>query len=485
MSVPATRHEEAPFWHWWRVWVRATAVVLTSGVAGASLVALSWRFEGAGPLVLLGIALVPFVAFLIAADPRVALFIILAVLPFSSRMPEIVIPRLELIPLNPLELSVIFAVIAIAVLRIASERAPLRWFPELWIGVAIFGWSLITLRDAADLSLGLKQVGALALGVFLIAAVASVTESSRDLRAIATALVLLGAAIATYAFVTGTAPQARAGGAGIAGRFEGSFDQPNQLGSFAALTLFVAIGLGLGARTRGGRLFGWGAAVLITGSVLFSLSRGAWIGTALGGLYLLLVLPRARRTLLLLLIPFLAVALTVGPSIRSAPQVQVVGERLSAFTAVNPYDDRPAIYREARRQIEQEPITGHGPGSFPVVSERPISEATTTSAKHGHNIWLTWAAEMGLPAALLITILMVALGTRARRAARFARSVGDVRQRGLVAGITASLITVAGQGVFDYTWRDLAILFSICIVAGLLLSAGRLEEEEPSEQLAY
>jgi O-antigen ligase len=220
-----------------------------------------------------------------------------------------------------------------------------------------------------------------------------------------------------------------------------------------------------------------GGALAMLG-LLLSLSRGSWIGFVFGVVVLLVKLPEARRALLALSIPLVAVALLVGAFAPTSPQVEVVGQRLQSISGErNPYDDRPAIWREARRQIETDPLTGHGPGSFPVASARATSASRTTTAEHAHNLALTWGAEAGLPAVAIAVGFAAHIHWRTRRLVRRA----DLRsERAVVAGVVAALTGVLGQGIVDYTLHNSVILVVLFALIGAALAFDRAKPSYPN-----
>jgi putative inorganic carbon (hco3(-)) transporter len=232
----------------------------------------------------------------------------------------------------------------------------------------------------------------------------------------------------------------------------------------------VAAGLGFGARSLRTSVVAFAAVPLLLAGLALSLSRGAWIGAGLGALYLAIALPQARRAILAVAVPLAIVAALLAPSLPANPQIQVVQERLSVLTVRSPYDDRPAIWAEAMREIQDDPITGQGPGSFPVASVRAASEASSVAAYHAHNVLLTWAAESGVPAAVLLVGFFVAVAFAAKRAAKTTSSRGSGRDRAVIAGMTAGLIAVLGQGPVDYTWRNTVVFVAISAMVGVLLS---------------
>lgn len=468
----ATGAVEPPFWGYWRAGLNGIATVLVAGVAGASLIAVVWRFGVVGPLLMIGLAAIPLVTVAVFKDPRMAAALLFLTFPLSTTLPP-----LDPFPLQLVEATLIVVATIVVLVRLALGRAPLGWASSLWWVLAIVALALLALPSAADRTLGINQTASIMAGLLLMSVILAVTARPKDARVVLGIFALVASITAVIGAMTAGTPSARFGGAVIADRPTGSFAQPNELGSFSALGMFVALAFALGGRTLSTRIAGWlgGAACMI--GMLLSLSRGAWVGTGLAAMYLFATLPEARRAVAAALVPFAVGVFLFGSFAPSSPQVAVVGNRLAALTAENPYDSRPQIWMEARNQIEADPWTGQGPGSFPTVSARSSSEAATVQALHAHNVLLNWGAEMGLPAALMLVGLAVSLGLVARRAGRVASQAGDRRQRAFIGGIVAALITVMGQGLFDYVWRNQVIFFAIVsVTAGLIALSTRTIE---------
>ena len=90
----------------------------------------------------------------------------------------------------------------------------------------------------------------------------------------------------------------------------------------------------------------------------------------------------ARRRLLLLVSVVVAAVLAFVVVQANVPQLGVIDERLETLSTptASPSDDRPGIYREAWSEIQARPLTGSGPGGFPVASSRAQSGARTIGA---------------------------------------------------------------------------------------------------------
>ncbi|MDQ1696163.1 MAG: hypothetical protein QOJ03_1516, partial [Frankiaceae bacterium] len=137
--------------------------------------------------------------------------------------------------------------------------------------------------------------------------------------------------------------------------------------------------------------------------------------------------------------------------------------------AANPYDDRPAIYREAVHIIETHPLLGVGPENFVVAATKSASDTQTVAPLHAHNFLLTVAAEMGLPAALLLVGMTLSVGRRIRRAAL----LSSRSERALTVGFGAALVVLVGQGLVDFTMRNPTIFMFVWAMLGMTLVAVR------------
>jgi len=285
-------------------------------------------------------------------------------------------------------------------------------------------------------------------------------------------LVLVGLVACAAGLQSASSLEAVNSGQTVNNRLQGTFTEPNQFGSFSAMVLVLSIGLYFAARTRGER---WGG--LVTGLVALaalglSLSRGAWIGTTLALLLFMFFVPHTRARLLALAVPVVLVGTTFAVLAPDRPEVQVVQARVSTFGDVegNPYDRRPYIWAEGRREVAERPLLGWGPGQFPVVSVRSASNASTVSAQHAHDVLLTVAAEIGLlGAALLVGFTLHLLGILRRGLA----AAASTSSRTLLAGIGCAPAVIVGQGIVDFELRNAVIFTMLAVLVGLLLVSDR------------
>ena len=456
--------------------LRGILIVVAGALAGAGLVAVSVRLAGdRAPVAVVALVVVPMVLLAAVRDARWGVLAVFATFPVGSL--SVALGPLDL---EVTQLAVLVVAVAVAVGRLAAGRTPLPWPTQMWWFLALIGWTFVALPSAVDQTAAVKQIAALLLGALFCCVVVAACRTLKDVKTVLIGFAAVAVAIGAGAFLQGSQLRSTFGGSRVAGRAVSSFDHSNQLGSLSAMTALIVIAMVASARTRRARWTGIAALLVLLGGQVLTLSRGAWIGTMVGVLFLAAVLPHARRALILLSVPLLAIGAAIAIVAPDSTQVQVVQQRFDSLTVRSPYDDRTAIWVEARREILDDPVTGQGPGGFPAASTRAASGANTVFAYHAHNILLTWAAECGVPAVMLIIGFAVALGGGIRKARRRALSdeSGDyVGYRALMAGLAAALIALASQGIVDYTLRNAVIFFAVMGVIGCLLASLRLGPE--------
>jgi O-antigen ligase len=288
-----------------------------------------------------------------------------------------------------------------------------------------------------------------------------------------------GGAACAAALLTARPPEEHFGGSLVQNRATGMFGQPNELGSLTAVVgvLAVATVLSLPRRhpLRPPVAAAAGCAYL---ALAASLSRGGWIGAVLGLLVLLaLVRPDRRRRLRAGLAISAGGTLLVAAALPDSRVLAVVRDRAGSLLSGqrNPYDDRPAIWREALRQWSARPLLGGGPGSYPTLAAPGAGQLGLSRPDHAHSLFLTVGAEQGVLglAALLLAVAVGVTGT-ARAVRRWQHAGGGAGERELLAGAAAGLCAMLGQGLVDFTLRNPVVETVTWLLVGLLAAAYRL-----------
>lgn len=454
-----------------RAWTRfgsflgTIAVAAVSGVVGAAVAALAAHSGDLGAAMIVAVPLLLLVVVAIFADLRVGVLVTLAAFPFGGLGVE-----LGLVDVQFVEAASFVVAGLVFLRRLAARLSPFRWSPAMSWTIALVGWCLVAVPSALDQAAAFKQTAALIGGILFALVVISACSRIEDVRFVIGSFVAVAAIVGIFSVLTAGDLKATLGGTGATGRSQGPFAQPNELGAFCAMAAAVAAGMVFGGRTRRGRLASLATLGILFVGLLLSLSRGAWLGFGMAIVYLIVALPQARRAIAAFGIPMIVAGAFLGAFAPENPQLQVVGARVRAFNVLSPYDGRAAIWAEARREILEDPLTGQGPGSFPVASARSGSQSATVRAVHAHNLVLNWGAEVGLPAVAIIIGFAVTLGYQARRAAKEMVRRGSPEDRALIAGLQAALIAMLGQGLVDYPLRHAVIFLTVWFVIGALLA---------------
>lgn len=140
--------------------------------------------------------------------------------------------------------------------------------------------------------------------------------------------------------------------------------------------------------------------VLDAGAVFFTLTRGVWIGAAVGAIVGMAALPRTRR----LIAPMVVSGLMVV-SITLAASSSIRAEVLGRTESVQPVWDRENTDLAALRIVLDKPLTGVGWENFPNVAGQYMKQQATYPITglglEVHNVYLSHAAELGLPGLVL------------------------------------------------------------------------------------
>jgi len=244
----------------------------------------------------------------------------------------------------------------------------------------------------------------------------------------------------------------------------GTFLNTNHFAGWSAVVLLFSLGsLGSpgGGRSRWALAAG---AVPVVAGILLSGSRGALIGLAAGGAWLLHRwwprLGRSRRRAVL------ALVLVVG---------SLVAWRLERrLHEPDPFrTQRLRIWRASMSATAEEPWWGTGPGQFAVAADRWQFDDGREPLRFdrrfqiSHSDLLRLPGEFGLPAALaLLTAAALAIRGIRRRTRRRDDPVRD--------GAVAALISIGIQALVDNPSRWPALYLLACALIGGLL--GRAEE---------
>jgi O-antigen ligase len=354
---------------------------------------------------------------------------------------------------------------AVAALLLSGEKLRLPRI-KLPLGLFMLG-TLISLACSGEIVHGLPQIRKLLVFLVLLV-VCSCLRNGVVVRwlfltwaVLGAAAALLGVAQFVYKF-----EQARESGVSFrpyytAERITGFMSHWN---TYSEEEMFILLMLGaflFFGPAAGKRRWIWvSCAVLLAIALILGETRGVWIATAIGGLYLVWF----WRPKLILLVPVIVAALLFTP---------VVGDRVRSIIRPERSDSntfRVIAWRTGIEMIKRHPLLGLGPDGpkfhfqeyIPADIPRPLPEGFY---QHLHNVYLQYGADRGIPTALMMVWLLVQAAIDFWRGLR-RLPPGASTRRFLLHGGIAVVLAAMVDGVVEYNLGDSEFLTMFLVVVG-------------------
>jgi O-antigen ligase len=347
--------------------------------------------------------------------------------------------------------------------RLSPWSAPIALF--LLIGLLTTGWVTSAFAAAKELLRWVELGGAFGLVVALV--------RTRQQAIALLVVVLFGgiaeAALGAVQFVFRIGPPSFDIGRFL--RAYGTFGQPNPYGGYLLMVLPLALALAWASLPRlrklsrgdGLRELAWPAYTAIAAAAAaaglgMSLSRGAWLGTAVG--LLALMSAAGRRSLVAVMIGLFMLVLVAFLGAFDVLPASAV-ERISSITRYfGVFDvrevtltsenwaivERMAHWQAATNMFEAHPFVGVGIGQYPVVYEDYRLTGWDDPLGHAHNYYLNVAAETGM-GGLAVYILMVA--SWIAMPLLLAHRAPDPLRRAIGLGVLGVVVAAGVHNLFD------------------------------------
>ncbi len=246
-------------------------------------------------------------------------------------------------------------------------------------------------------------------------------------------------------------------------RVYATFDNPNVLGQYFIITLPLIFALFVLNKNLSTKILWLGIFAAGFLCLLYTWSRGAWVGVMLGiAIFLLL---RDRRFILLGILCLFALPFVLPESIMS--RLLSIGNTGDSSTAY-----RVSVWIASLRMAMRFWMSGVGYGSDAfarVYSNFALNGAGY--ALHSHNFYIQLVTDVGVGG--LIVFLAIALTA--------CRETATVKKDKLIKGITLALSgALAGylfQGVAESMWYNLRMSLMFWIMMAFIVSGARLERE--------
>ena len=333
-----------------------------------------------------------------------------------------------------------------------------------WPLIALLGWTLVSAAASDDPVAALPQIKKFFVFAILPLAYTAFRTVDACRRAseawFVVVLATCGLAIAEFG---GSAARTLTQGGDfhgllIADRIRGFYSHWmtfSQAATLAALTLACYLLFG---RRRSGTGVWLACGFVMAVALMLSFTRSAWLALMLGGLYLLAVTkPKALG-----LVPIIGVALYFGGP-------EGLQERIRSIRP-EANQSRIIMWRTGLNMIAAHPLVGVGPEQvgprFAEFQPEGIEELPPGFYGHLHNVYIHYAAERGIPAALIVVWLFGQVLFDMRRGLRKLPHAYDDRRFLLQAGAT-STFAMAVLSCFDVSLGDSEVLGAFLAVTAI------------------
>lgn len=326
--------------------------------------------------------------------------------------------------------------------------------------VIVAGVSLLASPAAPNAVAALRSIvedGSAAIVVGLL------LTSTADLRRLAWAVVACGgflAALSLLQVVTGNYDLAFGGLArsavqNIVGsldevRISGSVGDPNFYAQWLVMIIPLAVDRFHDESKTSLRATAAAIAVMLTIAVVATFSRGGMLGLGIVAFFLVLQYPPRPRTLA-------AVALTALVAVPLLPseyvgRVAALGDVGQVKSGIDPsVRIRTSQLVAGWRMFLDHPVTGVGYEAYPdryAEYSRDLGIELKAKLRQTHNLYLEFAAEMGIFGVLLLAGAAAAAASGVRRARRRFEAMSDLTGAGISRAIGLALVGYAATSVF-------------------------------------
>ena len=252
-----------------------------------------------------------------------------------------------------------------------------------------------------------------------------------------------------------------------AGRLTSTFGCPNHLAGYMEMAIPLLLGLFLIGYRGGKFVLMIYLTILLISAIILSLSRGGWIGSAIGLSFMAVALLTSRyfqrkKLLMALIGGFLVVALIV---LASTPVVERVRTALQKGEEAS-LNSRMVMWGGIVKMIGEYPLLGIGPGTFAFIFTQYQPPGVQSHYTMAHNDYLHFTSEVGLPLIAIVVWMIIALYRKGFRKLNNPSRLVRGTTLGALSGITAILV----HSIADFNLHIPANALLFTVLAALVVA---------------
>lgn len=243
----------------------------------------------------------------------------------------------------------------------------------------------------------------------------------------------------------------------IKGRVVSTFANPNVLGEYIILIFPIILALMASAKRANERFALLIAAALNCACLVFTWSRGAWLGFAVSIVLFLCVSSKYFFTAGLLSIPVLGTAIYFGMDSSIIRRITSFGDSSTSY--------RLGIWEGVLRMLQDVGFYGIGIGEGAFARIYPAYALSgIETAPHSHNLYLQITVETGIFSLLAFLCFIF---TFAQCTFSFCKNAMNRTNKSICLGIFCGILAFLIQGMTDYVWYNYRIFLLFWMLAGL------------------
>ena len=262
----------------------------------------------------------------------------------------------------------------------------------------------------------------------------------------------------------------------IKGRVVSMFENPNMLANYLIMLMPIAVSAMLSTKHRGVRRAMLPLLLTYLLCLVYTWSRGAWLGAMIALLLYFLLLN--RRTLSLLFLGCFAL-----PLLPAVMPESILNRLLSIGNlAASSTSYRVSIWRASLQMIRDFFASGIGVGESAFRQIYPLySLSGIEAAPHSHSLYLQIQLELGIVGFLLFLGVLLLF---AQCCISYNTSQADRESRVMSLGCFAGVLAALLQGFTDYTWYNYRVFFVFWFVLALASAYIRVGRSEANRDIA-
>ncbi len=258
-------------------------------------------------------------------------------------------------------------------------------------------------------------------------------------------------------------------------RVVSTFGNPNVLGEYLIL-LFPLILARLMSAKRGKERFVYlVAGALVLSCLVFTWSRGAWLGFILSMIVFFVISGKQYFTAGILAIPL------VGTGLYFSMGTAIMNRFTNLTDSSSSY--RLNIWRGVLRMLDEVGIMGIGigEGAFRMIYPA-YSLSGIETAPHSHNLFLQLIVETGI---FSLIAFLIFLFFHAQCTLDFCKNAYSPKNKMISLGFFAGALAFLVQGMTDYVWYNYRILLLFWLLLGLGLAHIKTANSTEEESVLY